>query len=89
MFRFRDKPLTLRHNIRSSLQLEVRPADRESVRLLVDAFNLYDRDNSGSICRDELRDVLRATGKNPTEGRTERESMDPLFLFSRDRLKNL
>ena len=45
------------------------PDDRESVRLLVDAFNLYDKDNSGSICRDELRDVLRATGKNPTEGR--------------------
>ena len=49
----------------------MRPADdRESARhLLVDAFNLYDRDNSGSICRDELRDVLRATGKNPTEGK--------------------
>ena len=52
-------------------QLQVRhpAADSESVRLLVDAFNLYDKDNSGSICRDELRDVLRATGKNPTEGR--------------------
>ena len=47
----------------------MRPADSESVRLLMDAFNLYDKDNSGSICRDELRDVLRATGKNPTEGR--------------------
>ena len=62
-------PISDRHSILSSLQLQVRPEDRESVRLLVDAFNLYDRDNSGSICRDELRDVLRATGTNPTEGK--------------------
>ena len=42
------------------LQLQVRPADadddgddRDSARhLLVEAFNLYDRDHSGSICRD-------------------------------------
>ena len=28
--------------------------DRDSARhLLVEAFNLYDRDHSGSICRDE------------------------------------
>ena len=52
--------------------MELRPAasaDDEGERLLVAAFNLYDRDHSGSICRDELRDVLRATGRNPTEGK--------------------
>ena len=39
----------------------------ESDRRLEMAFHSFDYDHSGTICRSELRDILRALGHNPDE----------------------
>ncbi|TRY76469.1 hypothetical protein TCAL_05346 [Tigriopus californicus] len=47
-----------------SVTLDIRRHNRAQLEW---AFNTFDTDNSGTICRSELRDVLRALGHNPSE----------------------
>eukprot|EP00095_Tigriopus_kingsejongensis_P001068 maker-scaffold631_size122145-snap-gene-0.42 protein:Tk01068 transcript:maker-scaffold631_size122145-snap-gene-0.42-mRNA-1 annotation:"calmodulin" len=44
------------------------------------AFNSFDTDHSGTLCRTELRDVLRALGHNPTEDQADENESGALDM---------
>lgn len=52
----------------ASAKTPVEALSEEQIQSLKDVFDLFDKDKSGSISTDELGDVMRSLGQEPTDG---------------------